>query len=167
TSGGTASGNASAAGGTASASASAANIAASLSLSLPVADFVIDDAQARSEEGPDFSEAVPQDARSGTRHNMLSAALLDGDKFPTITLSSVAVTRTEGALGATLVARIAGHESTLVVPFALEVSKDRVSAAGTVTLRQTALGLVPYSVMLGALQVQDEFTVKFKLLAGT
>jgi hypothetical protein len=163
--GGAASGNAPAAGGAVSGNAAAVNVAASFALSLPVADFVIDDAQARSEEGADFSEAVPEEARSGTRHNMLSPALLDGDEFPTIALSSVAATRTGGALRATLTVRIAGHESTLEVPFASEVSKDRVSASGTVTLRQTALGLVPYSVMLGALQVQDEFTVKFKVVA--
>jgi hypothetical protein len=40
-----------------------------------------------------------------------------------------------------------------------------VSASGSVALRQTALGLVPFSVMLGALQVQDELTVKFRLVA--
>jgi hypothetical protein len=36
-----------------------------------------------------------------------------------------------------------------------------------VKLRQSALGLKPFSIMLGALQVQDEFTVKFTLVAAT
>jgi hypothetical protein len=64
-----------------------------------------------------------------------------------------------------MVVRVAGHASTLVVPFMLETSSGRVSASGSVALRQTALGLVPFSVMLGALQVQDELTVKFRLVA--
>jgi hypothetical protein len=34
-----------------------------------------------------------------------------------------------------------------------------------VELRQTDLGLTPYSLMLGALQVQDAMTVKFKIVA--
>jgi hypothetical protein len=32
-------------------------------------------------------------------------------------------------------------------------------------LRQSAVGLAPYSLMLGALQVQDAMTVKFKIVA--
>jgi polyisoprenoid-binding protein YceI len=98
---------------------------------------------------------------------MLSAALLDADRYPIITLTSIAVAQAEapGQLAATLAVEVAGHESTLVVPFTLETSAGRVSAFGTVALRQSELGLTPFSVMLGALQVQDEFTVKFKLVA--
>jgi polyisoprenoid-binding protein YceI len=144
--------------------------AASFSLRVPVADFVVDDPDARAEEGPDFSEEVAEDAKSGTRHNMLSAALLDADHFPTITLTSVAVTsapgpQAQGKLAARLTVDVAGHESTLEVPFILETTPDRLSALGTVVLRQSEMGLTPFSVMLGALRVQDEFTVKFKLVA--
>jgi polyisoprenoid-binding protein YceI len=141
--------------------------AASFSLSVPVADFVVDDARVRSEEGADFSEDVPEDAKSGTRHNMLSAALLDAEHFPTITLASVAVTQAPGPLAATLAISVAGHLSTVVVPFTLETSEGRVTASGTAVLRQSAMGLTPFSVMLGALQVEDEFSVKFKLVAVT
>jgi len=40
-----------------------------------------------------------------------------------------------------------------------------LSASGSFELRQSALGLTPYSLMLGALQVQDAMTVKFRLVA--
>jgi hypothetical protein len=33
-------------------------------------------------------------------------------------------------------------------------------------LRQTALGLTPYSLMLGALQVQDAIRIKFNIVAS-
>jgi hypothetical protein len=36
-----------------------------------------------------------------------------------------------------------------------------------VKLRQTDMGLQPFSVMLGALKVQDEITVKFTVVATT
>jgi hypothetical protein len=144
---------------------------ASFSLYVPVADFVVDDARARSEEGQDFSADVPEEAKSGTRHNMLGAALLDAERFPVITLTSVGIAQDpklpeSGNLVATLTVGLAGHESTLVVPFVLTISPDRISAAGTAVLRQSDLGLTPISAMLGALQVQDEITVKFKFVAG-
>jgi hypothetical protein len=144
--------------------------AASFSLRIPVADFVVDDPDARAEEGPDFAGEVAEDAKSGTRHNMLSAALLDADHFPTITLTSIAVTPAPGTqtgenLAARLTVDVAGHETTMVVPFMLETTADRLSVSGTVVLRQSEMGLTPFSVMLGALRVQDEITVKFKFIA--
>jgi polyisoprenoid-binding protein YceI len=139
--------------------------AAQFAISLPVAAFVVDNAAARAEEGDEFLEEVGDEAKEGTRHNMLSAALLDAEHHPNITLVSVSVDPGAGVMNATLTLRIAGHESTLVVPFAVATSKAQISASGSVELRQTALGLKPFSVMMGALQVKDEFTVKFTLVA--
>ena len=45
--------------------AAASPESASFSLRVPVAEFTVDDAQARSEEGPDFAAEVPED--EGTR----------------------------------------------------------------------------------------------------
>ena len=178
------------------------------SMEVPSAAFVVDDAQARSEEGPDFAAAVPDDAKSGTLHHMLSTSLLDADEFPMITIKSIAVagapgapsassapdapgapsassapgaadapgargapgTRSDaqaaGTLTVTVAITVAGHESRMDVPFTLRRDSDHLSAAGSVELRQTALGLTPYSLMLGALQVQDAMTVKFNLVAA-
>jgi hypothetical protein len=138
---------------------------ASFSLRVPVVEFVVDDALARGEEGVDFSAAVSDDAKAGTRHNMLGTALLDADRYPTITLTSTGIRQQPGQLLATMTVDLAGHESAIVVPFRLETSADRIAASGTVVLRQSELGLTPISVMLGALQVQDEVTIKFKLIA--
>ena len=139
-------------------------------LTVPVAGFVVDDAQARREEGADFAADVPDSAKSGTLHNMLSAALLNADEFPVIAIRSVAgsVARGgsgDGALTATVAVSVAGHESTVDVPLTLHVDARRLSAAGSLEIRQSALGLTPFSLMLGALQVQDAMTIKFKFLA--
>jgi hypothetical protein len=139
---------------------------ASFSLYVPVADFAVDDARARAEEGEDFSAEVPEEARAGTRRNMLSGALLDAERFPVMTLTSVGITQApDGNLEATLTIGVAGHESTLAVPFTLESSAERIAAAGSVVVRQSELGLTPFSALLGALQVQDAITVRFKLVA--
>jgi hypothetical protein len=139
-------------------------------LSVPAAGFVVDDAQARSEEGADFAAAVPDEARSGTLQNMLGAAVLDAAEFPSITVRSLRLSAAQdvanpGAMSAAVTVGVAGHESTIDVPFTLQRDPGRLSATGRVELRQTDLGLTPYSLMLGALQVQDAVTVKFKIVA--
>jgi hypothetical protein len=40
-----------------------------------------------------------------------------------------------------------------------------LSAKGSLELRQSAIGLAPYSLMMGALQVQDAMTIKFDIVA--
>jgi hypothetical protein len=150
------------------------------SLVIPAAGFVVDDPQARSEEGPDFPGEIPEDAKSGTLHNMLSAAVLDADEFPSITVNSVAAPGVPGESGATsagavapgtavltatVAISVAGHESKLEVPFTLQTDSSRLSATGSMEVRQSSIGLTPYSLMLGALQVQDAMTIKFKFVA--
>jgi YceI-like domain len=139
-------------------------------LSVPAAGFVVDDAQARAEEGAEFAAAVPDEARSGTLQNMLGSAVLDAAEFPSITVKSLRITAApdaanSGSLVAAVSVGIAGHESTIDVPFTLQSDPRRLSATGSMELRQTDLGLAPYSLMLGALQVQDAMTIKFKIVA--
>jgi len=47
----------------------------------------------------------------------------------------------------------------------LESRGTDLVASGEVELRQSQLGLTPFSVMMGALQVQDAMRVQFRLIA--
>jgi len=145
-----------------------------LRLTVPVAASVVDDAEARREEGGDFAAEVPDDAKSATLRNMLSAAVLDADEFPTITLTGFAavpaaddpVGRDPQQVTARVAIGVAGHETTIEVPVTLHNDAQRLTASGTLDLRQSSLGLTPYSLMLGALQVQDAMMIKFTFVAG-
>jgi hypothetical protein len=139
-------------------------------LKVPVAGFVVDDVQARREEGGEFEGEISDDAKSGTLHNMLSAALLDADRFPEISIDCIGISpgtyaNGAGAVTATVAIRVAGHQSTIEVPATIQSDSRQVSATGSLDLRQSALGLTPYSLMLGALQVQDAMTIKFRIIA--
>jgi hypothetical protein len=140
------------------------------SLTVPAAGFVVDEAQARREEGADFAAEVPDDARTGTLHNMLGTAVLDAAEFPVILISGVPAAASHdpaesGEMTAAVAFSVAGHESKIEVPFALQIDGAHLAATGTLELRQSALGLTPYSLMLGALQVQDTMTLKFRIVA--
>jgi polyisoprenoid-binding protein YceI len=136
--------------------------ASSFSLHVPADSFVIDDAQARREEGGDFPGDIPADAKAGTRRNMLSSAVLNAGEYAEITVKSLSLTGTLDALNADLEISSAGHTSQISVPFTLQGDAHHFIAAGSMQLRQTALGLSPYSLMHGALQVQDVMQLKFK-----
>lgn len=135
----------------------------SFSLEVPADAFEIDDADARREEGGDFPGDIPDDAKAGTRHNMLSGAVLNAAQFPVITVKSAALRGTPGELTADLTLTVAGHESGVSVPLTLQGDSRRLTAIGSFELRQTAIGIAPYSLLHGALQVQDAILLKFKI----
>lgn len=139
--------------------------ASTFSITIPVAGFFVDDEELRRQEGADFPGEIPADAKEGTLHNMLSPALLDASRYPVITVRGANISGTNDALTATLTVSVAGHESTFVAPFALETAAGRLSAAGMLELRQSTLGLAPFSVMMGALQVRDDMRLRFKIVA--
>jgi hypothetical protein len=138
--------------------------ASSFFLEVPVEGFVVDDADARREEGGDFTSDIPEDAKAGTRRNMLSAALLNAAEFPEIRVAGVALSGTFDALNADLTISVAGHEAGVSAPFSLQGDAHTLTAVGSLALRQTALGITPYSLLHGALQVEDVMQLKFRIV---
>jgi hypothetical protein len=148
-------------------------------LSIPASGFVVDEAAARAQEGADFSEEIGDDARAGTLHNMLSPAVLDAQSHAAITVQSISIEPAPAGkqapaadgqippvrMQATMRISVAGHESRLVAPFSLDTSADRLHAQAAFMVQQTALGLTPFTALLGALRVEDQLRVKLDLVA--
>ena len=63
----------------------------SFSLVLPIADFKVDAAESRAEEGEEFSVLPDDEAIAGTTKNMLGEKVLDAVSFPQIEIGSLAL----------------------------------------------------------------------------
>jgi hypothetical protein len=136
-------------------------------LHLPVASLTVDEPQLRAEAGADFAADVPDSARAGTRSNMLSDALLAGERYPQIELTCLGFESMPGtgALRAQVQVSIRGAQHLIQVPLHFELHGLELVVDADVPLEQSALGLTPFSAMLGALQVQDRMQVRIHLLA--
>ncbi|MBS0379348.1 MAG: YceI family protein [Proteobacteria bacterium] len=140
---------------------------ASFELSVPVDSFTVDEEALReAEHSADFPPQVPQSAREGTRRNMLGPALLDAAGFPAITLRGAGFESGPGGiLRARIEVEVRGAAHPILVPLRYERSGATLTVSGDTTVRQSELGLKPFSVMLGALQVQDALQVSFRVVA--
>jgi hypothetical protein len=136
-------------------------------LHVPVAQLTIDEPGLRAQEGAEFPAEVPESAKEGTRRNMLSEALLNGVEYSELTLISQKMM--PGAMGSSVQADVRiivrGQAHTLSIPVAYSLSGGELVASGDVPVKQSDLGLTPFSAMLGALQVQDELRVRFRIVA--
>ena len=159
----------------------------SFEVHIPVASFTVDEAELRVQEhSADFPPDVPDAAREGTRRNMLGEALLAGERNPQIVLRALRLepapsaagdagaaggARTSGAAGGTgtVLARVQttvrGELRAITVPVSYRLAAGSVTASGEAPVRQSDLGLTPFSALLGALQVQDEMRVSFRIVA--
>lgn len=151
----------------------AAILGSSFEVHVPVDTLTVDEAALRAQQpAAEFPPDVSASAKEGTRHNMLGEALLDAQHNPEIVLRAVQLERAGEATAesaevlAHVQSTVRGQLRTFTAPVHYRLSRDgTVEASGEFPLRQSDLGLTPFSAMLGALQVQDEMRVSFHIVA--
>jgi polyisoprenoid-binding protein YceI len=100
-----------------------------------------------------------------TRGNLVSAALLDGEQYPTIRLRATDVRATGEAYDVGVEVTLKGATYALRVPVTVKRQEGAVIASGEFPLKQTQLGLKPFTAAMGALVVLDDMRVRFDITA--
>lgn len=137
----------------------------SFELEFPVAGLTIDDPELRNLYGEEFSSVPSADDIEGTRGNMLGEALLNGDEFPSIRVSGSNLSGTGENASVDLAIGILGSTVELTLPTAVVVDGDSLVASGSFTLSHEALGMTPFSVMMGAIQVGEDMDFAYEIHA--
>jgi polyisoprenoid-binding protein YceI len=132
---------------------------------IPVADLVIDDPKMRSGLGEEFASIPSANDIEGTRHNMLTDRVLNGEKFPTIHITGMGPFGGAGAQTFKLKIELLGRTVDLTVPTKVTVTDDRVESSGEFELKHADLGMQPFSVMMGALQVAEKLSFAYHVVA--
>jgi polyisoprenoid-binding protein YceI len=134
-------------------------------LRMPVGTLTVDEPELRHAAGEEFVKDIPESAQQGTRRNMLSAAVLDAEHFPDVLLQAEGIEPAAGGALATVRITLRGETRTLAVPCRYEQKGDELLADGEFRLLQSDFGITPFTALLGAMRVQDEVTVRFRILA--
>lgn len=135
-------------------------------LRVPLQSFKVDPSAARREEGADFASKVTADDRAGTRKNMLGADGLDAARHPVMTLRSIRIEGPAWYPRITVRITLHGVSRDYIVPTAIVRGNGRLTAIGGLHLKQSDFGIVPFSVLGGALQVRDAVDVSFRFVAA-
>ncbi len=132
----------------------------------PVSALTVDEPELRHQAGAEFQAEVPQNARDGTRRNMLSTALLDADRFAEIRLRAVdVIAMPTGLYDVGMDVVIKGQTRQLRVPVRLALDASHLTASGELEVLQSDLGLTPFTALLGALTVENRMVVRFQIFA--
>lgn len=122
----------------------------------------VDEAALRAQAG---LETTPSnEAIAGTRHNML-VRVLDAERYPLVTVQA-----RYGATPGVLDAAITLHGVTrqVAVPTTVVSAADghSLQASGKLLLNQSDFGIAPFSVLGGAMAVQDQMELAFDIRAS-
>lgn len=132
-------------------------------LYLPVATLTMDETGLRKSAG--FTTELSAKDIETTRRRMLGA-VLEADQYPYVQIHAGSA---QGALPRpTLKVDVTLHGMSRALQVPIEVMADGVqfSAHGEFDLRQTDFGITPFSILNGALAVQDQIHIAFHLQGG-
>jgi hypothetical protein len=121
--------------------------------------LVVDEPDLRAAAG--FTTEISQEAITATRRNMLDK-VLEAERYP-FALIHV------GRVGERVLdASITLHGVTREVQIPVEVASEPgiVAVSGQFAFAQSDFGIVPLSILGGAIQVQDQVDVRFRIRAG-
>jgi len=130
---------------------------------LPVTSLKVDIPELRAQAGDEFPGELTQDARDGTRANMLGERQLDAAVWPELVMRSRGVSGVLPDLTVIVDIAVRGYVRQLEVPVKVTSGQGRVAAEGRFSVNQTDLGLEPFSVMMGALTVRDRLDIQFSI----
>jgi hypothetical protein len=135
-------------------------------LEFPVESLVVDDPKLRAALGTDFSSVPSADDIAGTRKNMLGEKVLDADDHKTIRVTGAGPMGQGTNQTMKITVELLGRSVDLTVPTKVTIDGGLVTATGEFDLTHTALGMMPFSVMLGALQVADGMKFVYNIQAS-
>ena len=124
--------------------------------------MVVDEAPLRAEAG--FATQPSETDIEGTRANMLEK-VLEAERFP---FAMVRVNGADAKQGSTTLAvaiTLHGATRTLKAPAQIEADAEQMSVSGRLAVDQTDFGITPYSLLGGAIAVQNRIDLRFRIRA--
>lgn len=130
-------------------------------IAMPLMNLLVDEPAFRQQL--ELDTEISDDDRAGTYSNMRK--VLEAELYPwvTVTASLASAQATPPELSASIT--LHGVALEFLVPVQLDITEDRLSVSGRLTIKQSDFGLTPFSAVGGLLQVADELEVQFTLVA--
>lgn len=133
-------------------------------LVVPVERLEVDPPAVRAEIGGSFATEADDKARSGTRSNMLSAAVLDAERFPRFSLNALEVAGELPKIVARTAITVRGVTREQWLPMDVQLDADGLVVTGALAISQRDFGIEPFSALGGLLRVQDQLLIEFRLV---
>ena len=124
--------------------------------------LAVDEAVLRTEAGFDTQPAESDIA--GTRANMLGK-VLEAEKFPFALIRVSGADASQRDVTLSVAITLHGSTRTLQAPARIDADAGEMSVTGRLSFDQTDFGITPYSLLGGAIAVQNRVDLRFRIIA--
>ena len=132
-------------------------------LYVPLDALVVDEPALRSEIGLDTQPSAADIA--GTRRNMLQK-VLETDRSPYALIAVKGAAASGSGQPLQVAVSLHGVTRSVDVPVQYRSAADEVTVSGAFAIDQSQFGIVPFTVLGGAIAVQDRLNVTFQIVAS-
>jgi hypothetical protein len=130
-------------------------------LYVPLDRLTVDEQNLRQEIG--LTTPLSSGAIEGTRRNMLDK-VLEAGRYPVVLIQVTRVANDRSRLYVKIMLQGKVHD--YEVPAQIETFTGGIVISGQMTFNQTDFGIIPFSILGGAIQVQDRLDLRFKIHAS-
>lgn len=129
-------------------------------------ELEIDRPEQRVSLGAAFATPISPEAIAQTRAHLLGDDGLQAARFPLVRVHALQVSGEAPRCAAHVEIELHGQKREAWLPLVVEGLPDKLAVSGSFVLRQTDFGVKPYAVLGGALAVQDEVVIEFRLIGS-
>jgi len=123
----------------------------------------LDDPALRARLGGAYAAQLDEADIASTREHMLGEENLQAARYPYVRLHGLRLVGDAPRFAALMQVELHGVRREAWLPVSVDESGAGWQVAGAFVLRQSDFGVKPYSILGGALAVQDELVVEFRL----
>lgn len=135
------------------------------SIGFPVAGLVVDDPELRSRYGEEFESVPSEDDKAGTRTNMLTDRVLNGDVYRDIRLTGTGVNGSLVSAELPVEIEILGRTIEQTFPATITIGAESLTVEGEHRLTHADLGMEPFTAFGGAVAVGDDIDFSYRIHA--
>ncbi len=129
-------------------------------LYLPLKRLTVDEVQLRADAAQTTTPSP--DAIEGTRRNMLDK-VLEEERFPWAFIHIVRKDMTPSLLHVSIT--LHGTTHTFDIPAQVDATTNGIIVTGKMSMNQSDFGIVPFTILGGALQVRNQLDLHFRIVA--
>lgn len=128
-------------------------------------DLIVDDPELRAQEGEEFASEPTAEDIAGTRSNMLGENVLNAEQYPVLKVTGSGPSGEQGSQVLDATIELLGRSIPVTLPVEVVIGGDMLEASGSFSLTHEQLGMEPFSVMMGALQVGEQLDFTYRITA--
>lgn len=136
-------------------------------ITMPVNSLIMDNEQARQEEGEAFKSELSAAAKQKTKEHMLGDKILKADASLEVRVTGTLASWNSSKAEIKTDITIRGITRSMLLPVTLSHNNSSLTAVGQLSIKLSDFAITPFKSFRGIFALQDTLLIKYKIVADS